>query len=571
MKRLFLLLLIIFLFLACFAIYYQNSFCRILNIISPAEFIIDLNHNGTADIDERILLPDIKPLISNQDKLNGAEEFIFNELAKNYTEELFFNKKVRYSKNNLFFDNKNYTEEFNKSGFNYKTAPEKYKELIQYIKNNEFYIVNMHNLKAHKYGCPYSKKSENYKLFEKSKLPQKTTFCKICAQGLNSPKQPAEVTDTQSYGNLKIFYTDFTTKLKPDKNCSTNVCKELLSKINNAKSTIDMAVYGYRQVPQIEEAIKSATARGVKIRMVYDLDRKGGSIYEDTLKLAGLIPSSVSDIEAQKSVKNSYGNIIMHNKFYIFDNESVFTGSVNLSPSDMSGFNTNTAIIINSPRVAEIYKTEFEQMYNSKFHTLKSKTTGNTNIKLGNSIVSVFFSPQDMITKNQILPLIKNAKKYIYIPAFLITDRWLAEELVLAKKRNVDVKIILDSLNAHSKYSQIKYLRAGGIDVKAENYAGKLHSKTILIDDEITVIGSMNFSKSGQNYNDENVLIIKSSEITSAYREFFEYLWSKIDDWWLMYIPRTEGFESIGSCTDGVDNNYDGMTDSDDIGCKSNK
>ena len=79
----------------------------------------------------------------------------------------------------------------------------------------------------------------------------------------------------------------------------------------------------------------------------------------------------------------------------------------------------------------------------------------------------------------------------------------------------------------------------------------------------------MNFSKSGQNKNDENVIIIKNNNLTQNYRQYFEYLWNRIDNKWLTRIPRAESIDSIGSCTDGIDNNFDKLTDSADAGCKS--
>ena len=43
------------------------------------------------------------------------------------------------------------------------------------------------------------------------------------------------------------------------------------------------------------------------------------------------------------------------------------------------------------------------------------------------------------------------------------------------------------------KYS--KLLEEYGIAIKTENYAGKMHSKSMIVDDKYTIIGSMNFSK----------------------------------------------------------------------------
>ena len=95
-----------------------------------------------------------------------------------------------------------------------------------------------------------------------------------------------------------------------------------------------------------------------------------------------------------------------------------------------------------------------------------------------------------------------------------------------------------------------------------------MHSKSIIIDDRYIIVGSMNFSNSGENRNDENLVLIKNPEVAKFYREFFMYQWNRIPDKWLKYTPRAEGVDSIGSCTDGIDNNYDGKTDAEDDACK---
>ena len=126
----------------------------------------------------------------------------------------------------------------------------------------------------------------------------------------------------------------------------------------------------------------------------------------------------------------------------------------------------------------------------------------------------------------------------------------------------------MDALNASIKHSKHKELRANGIMVKTENFAGKMHSKSMIIDDKYTIIGSMNFSYSGENRNDENIVIIEDSEIAKFYKNFFLYQWAKVDDKWLRLNARAESKDSIGSCSDGIDNNYDGLVDLDDLGCK---
>jgi phosphatidylserine/phosphatidylglycerophosphate/cardiolipin synthase-like enzyme len=104
---------------------------------------------------------------------------------------------------------------------------------------------------------------------------------------------------------------------------------------------------------------------------------------------------------------------------------------------------------------------------------IKSNPLSDKNLK--NNNLKIYFSPQDKSITNAILPIIKNAQKYIYIPTFVLTEKRITEELIKAKQRGVDVKIIIDALNASIHHSKHNELRAGGLLVKTENYAGKMH------------------------------------------------------------------------------------------------
>ena len=45
--------------------------------------------------------------------------------------------------------------------------------------------------------------------------------------------------------------------------------------------------------------------------------------------------------------------------------------------------------------------------------------------------------------------------------------------------------------------------------------------KMLVVDDEYLVIGSMNFSNSGENKNDENLIVIKNEKMALFYKELF--------------------------------------------------
>ena len=143
---------------------------------------------------------------------------------------------------------------------------------------------------------------------------------------------------------------------------------------------------------------------------------------------------------------------------------------------------------------------------------------------------------------------------------------------------NIGIQIIYDIINNSDTFicercfapwvDFAKILRENKIPLKTENYAGKLHSKSMIIDDEYIILGSMNFSNSGENKNDENTVVISNAELSKHYKEFFMYLWNKIPDTYLTQNARPESKDSVGSCSDGIDNDFDGLIDSADTSCK---
>jgi phosphatidylserine/phosphatidylglycerophosphate/cardiolipin synthase-like enzyme len=505
-------------------------------------------------------------------KLNISETdaFILGNLGKYWTKSLMVGRSVYVKENDLVYFKYSYKNKFIYSGYCFQngvpTSKIAFENRLNSIQKGKFKVLDLDTNKTYKLDDLEIRNLKNFLVLRSSHIYRNKNFThKHYPQKKNFPKfvlpniLPKLVLNME---NIKVIFTDSTSILKPTHQCSSNICKTILTNINNAQSTIDIAIYGYSSVPEIELALKSAINRGVKIRLVYDENSNGYNIYENTSDLVKIIPLHKSD-------RNSaHAQNIMHDKFYIFDNKTIITGSANLSHTDMSGFNSNSVIVINSPEMAQFYENEFEQMYQGKFHNEKIKNNENNSFNIGNCDMKIYFSPQDKSITNSIIPLIRNAKKYIYLPTFVLTENRVVEELVNAQKRGVEIRIIIDALNASSKYSKHQVLRQNGILVKTENYAGKMHSKSMIIDDEYTIIGSMNFSYSGENKNDENLIVIKNENVAKFYRQFFIYQWNRIDNKWLKFNARAEGKDSIGSCSDGIDNDYDGLIDLDEPACK---
>lgn len=584
MKKLTVLILIALFLTISYSFLRNDNAYKVLKVDSATDFYVDFNRNQVAEENELVQMFDMD---SEPEDFSQVENARLTYLSKNFAKKILLIKKVKIILNPktkvMLQDGKDYADFMIKEGyFLSENNINEVKSKLESAKTLNLVSYNPHSLKYHTLECKYAFKALNEQIMQKNELPKNVVPCKFChlqntkQKNLNSEiKEPYPRDVYEKYqpvyrdSALEFYVMDFTKYYYPSSKCLTTACKALLREINTSKTSIDFAVYGVDRQPEISSALINAQNRGVKIRWIYDVDKSGKTIYLETFKLKKSLQDAKSDMDCTSDMLPNGKRMrdsIMHNKFFIFDSKKVWTGSANITHTDLSGFNANAVALINSPAVAKIYEEEFLQMYNGKFHQMKSPTAENINA-VGKSQISVYFSPQDKIVSKQIIPLINNAKKYVYVPVFVITHKDFNQALIDAKNRGVDVKIIVDATSASNKYSSVSFLRENGLKIKTENRTGKMHMKSIIIDDEYVVMGSMNFTKSGESYNDENVLIVKNSVMAKSFKSKFLYFYNEIPDKWLNKNPGAESWNSINSCFDGVDNDFDGKVDMEDDSC----
>lgn len=113
-----------------------------------------------------------------------------------------------------------------------------------------------------------------------------------------------------------------------------------------------------------------------------------------------------------------------------------------------------------------------------------------------------------------------HAKKSVLVQAYQFTSKPIAKSLVQAKKRGVDVMVILDESQVSSKYSVINELFYKKIPIYIDYKPAISHSKIMIIDEQKIITGSFNFSDAAQKKNAENLLIIKGdSTLVEQYVE----------------------------------------------------
>jgi len=406
--------------------------------------------------------------------------------------------------------------------------------------------------------------------------------------------------------SIKIITNSPLVYTSPNNNCNAEICIELLSLINNSKQTIDFAIYGLRGQSDILDALVNAKKRGVKVRGVIDKDISGNNYYLDTHLIERIFQNIKSDynqdvrtssrLKKYKKRKDKcvrpaghkgplqcfegkgyaskdelfFEGDLMHNKFFIVDGKYIWTGSANISDTGTGGYNANVIALIESEFIASKYLIEFEQMFiDKKFHRAKKKlkkTKLQTHIN--GQEVNIYFSPQGYAMYRGVIPLIREANDSIDVSIFFLTHNNISRELVKASKRGVSIRVILDATAASNGYSKHNYLRDNGIPVKVENWGGKMHMKSAIIDKKHLIVGSMNWTGAGESKNDENTLIIKNFKGAPKYQRFYNLMWNSIPDKWLLKDPLPESHDSILSCEDGIDNDFDKRIDIVDNDCK---
>jgi phosphatidylserine/phosphatidylglycerophosphate/cardiolipin synthase-like enzyme len=139
----------------------------------------------------------------------------------------------------------------------------------------------------------------------------------------------------------------------------------------------------------------------------------------------------------------------------------------------------------------------------------------------------VAFSPDGGGTE-LIIKTISEAKKTVRMATYSFTEPKIGKALLDAKKRGVDVVVIVDEdHNGKRKQPSISgFLKENGVRVMVATAYKIQHNKVVIVDGETVQTGSFNYSRSAENANAENVLVIqKCPALAAAYLQD----WTKLE------------------------------------------
>ncbi|QQS38039.1 MAG: T9SS type A sorting domain-containing protein [Ignavibacteriales bacterium] len=338
-------------------------------------------------------------------------------------------------------------------------------------------------------------------------------------------------------GEMNIYFNkNVNTSVSSGINANENAdfTSILINRINNAKRSVDVALYSLSGGvgASIATALVNAKNRGVKVRVIGEYDTRTTAPWT-TITSAGI--PYIND-----RFGNNDGSGLHHNKFFVIDYRGgaadsvwVLTGSWN--PTD-PGTNEDAQnfLEIQDVALAGAFTLEFNEQWgsntdtpnsvNSRFGSRKLNNTPHNFIVAGRKI-QCYFSPSDQTTL-QIGKTLSKSEKSINSSILTFTRRELADTVIAVKNRGNKARVILS--NNTDTGTQFAYLQSNGVDIRLKGFSsGLLHHKYAIVDAEpfgftpYVITGSHNWSSSAENSNDENTLIIQDAQTANFYLQEF--------------------------------------------------
>lgn len=349
-----------------------------------------------------------------------------------------------------------------------------------------------------------------------------------------------------------------------------------LKLIDMAQEEIIISTFDFRcdnSGTDIMSSLYNAACRGVKVKIIMDgligfvqlnnsKDFKALTCHENI---------EVKFYNPINLVKFYSINYRLHDKYFIIDDYAYIVGGRNVNDlflgeySTKNNFDRDVVVINNSSSNSSLYelKEYASKVWNldcakdkrykgysnknlvSHYTNLKSKYNNlieSLNIdKMVFEVEELSLITGDIVNKNKnpyvfdkIIDKLSNAKESVFIQTpYFICDDYMYDELTKLSK-NVNVSMLTNSVSTNDNpwgacdyINEEKNILSMGMDIYQYHGNKSMHTKTILIDDDISIIGSYNMDIRSSYLDTEMMICIKSKEFNKMVSKEIEGLQSK--------------------------------------------
>lgn len=295
--------------------------------------------------------------------------------------------------------------------------------------------------------------------------------------------------------------------------------------LDHAKKSILIQFYSIQDGQlgkRLQEKLKQKVKQGIKVYLLYDqvgssaLSRK----YIRQLSKAGVNCSRFNPLKVRIRMQVNFRN---HRKLVVIDGETCFIGGHNIG-DEYLGLNTkmghwrDTHLQIDGPATLAAQLSFIEDWYWATNQLLELSWNAYSSAK-NSKVLILPGGPADPIetTSLSFVHLIQQAQQRLWIATpYFVPDLNVMGALHIAALKGIDIKILLphktdNFLVSLATNSYVKELSQQGVHF-FQYQSGFMHQKVMLIDDDISVIGSANLDNRSLRINFELNAVIECAQ-----------------------------------------------------------
>lgn len=140
-------------------------------------------------------------------------------------------------------------------------------------------------------------------------------------------------------------------------------------------------------------------------------------------------------------------------------------------------------------------------------------------------VVGIYFTPPADVAA-AVIDVIDQSKSEVLVQAYGFTHNGIAQALVRAHGRGVMVKVLLDAKTDSTNRFVTDLLQSQQIPLRLDASHAIAHNKVIVVDGEMVITGSFNFTNSAQTRNAENLLVLRSKGLADSYKSNWQIHWN---------------------------------------------
>lgn len=281
----------------------------------------------------------------------------------------------------------------------------------------------------------------------------------------------------------------------------------LCKAIDEAKSSVTLVIYTLTDRNVIKSLREKANSGGL-VKVICD---------------AKTSPNLETLLGSQVKILRRYLKGLTHTKMLIIDEKQTWIGSANMTSESLRHYGNLVTAIESEPLAAMASAKARSFTSTERMQLLPHRI-----FPLGQQSVEMWFLPDDPTAISRLKGLIRGAQKSIRIAMFTWTRRDLANEVIAAKRRGVQVEIAIDQTAARGAGAEVtQMLLKGGIRVKLGSGSSLLHHKFMEVDHKILVNGSANWTMAAFSKNDDCFIVL--DPLLEAQQKFMNDTWEIIE------------------------------------------